>query len=338
MVILSCQLPYKLKQLHEKYGSVARIAPDELCFSTAEAMTDIYCNSQSRSCMPRDPYMYQVSPQDVHSILTVPGAEDHSRYRRVLNYAFSNRSLVQQEPLILQHVRLFISKLHQLSRKGPVDMFAWYSFVVSDIISDLSIGESFGCLQAAQYHPWVTLLSGSFKFSTYMGLARRFPPIPQILGALVPKDTARQAADHDNLTREKIRQRMHRAEGRPDFMQAVLENNNVKAKGMSEAEISSTFHLVLVAGLETLSSTITAVTYLLLKNPAALKKVVDEVRQAFEREEDITLLRSTKLPHVIGALNEGMRMIPPTPWGASRVVPGKGDIIDGSWVPGGVRI
>jgi cytochrome P450 len=121
-------------------------------------------------------------------------------------------------------------------------------------------------------------------------------------------------------------------------MQAVLENNNVKAKGMSEAEISSTFHLVLVAGLETLSSTITAVTYLLLKNPAALKKVVDEVRQAFEREEDITLLRSTKLPHVIGALNEGMRMIPPTPWGASRVVPGKGDIIDGSWVPGGVRI
>ena len=96
-------------------------------------------------------------------------------------------------------------------------------------------------------------------------------------------------------------------------MQAILENNNVKAKGMSEAEISSTFHLVLVAGLETLSSTITAMTYLLLKNPAALRKVIDKVRQAFKREEDITLFRSTRLPYVMGAINEGMYMIPPTP-------------------------
>jgi cytochrome P450 len=317
---------------------VVRIAPDELAFSSAEAWTDIYCNTQSRPCMPKDPVLYQVSPQDVHSILTVPAAEDHSRYRRVLNYAFSSRSLNQQEPLILEHVRVFISKLHQHSQDGPVDMFAWYNFAISDIIGDLSFGEPFGCLEAAEYHPWVSLLYNSIRFSTYLSLSRRFPILSRLLIALIPEATARKAAEHDNVTRAKIRRRMLTTDGRPDFMQAVLQNNNVKVKGMSDAEIGSTFHLVLVAGLETTATMITAVTYLLLKNPTAMQKVIDEVRQSFEQEKDITVSTSMKLRYLMAALNEGLRMIPPTPWGGPRIVPGRGEIISGSWVPGGVSV
>jgi cytochrome P450 len=288
--------------------------------------------------MPRDPIIYQVSPQDVHSILTVPSAEDHSRYRRVLNYAFSARSLSQQEPLILGYVQNLISSLRGESQNGPVDMFAWYSFAISDIISDLCFGEPFGCLESAAYHPWVSLLYSSFRFSTYVTLSRRFSLFHKLLIAFIPTSTVKEAAKHDNVTREKIRRRMLIEDDRHDFMHAVMQNNNDKgkAKGMTAAEISSTFHLVLVAGLETTATAITAVTYLLLKNPIAMQRTVNEIRNSFNEEEEITVARSIKLPYLIGVVNEGLRMIPPTPWGASRIVPGKGSIVNGSWIPGGV--
>lgn len=34
-------LPFKTKELHDKYGSVVRIAPDELSYNTSEAWQDI---------------------------------------------------------------------------------------------------------------------------------------------------------------------------------------------------------------------------------------------------------------------------------------------------------
>jgi hypothetical protein len=37
-------LPYEVKSLHDKYGPVVRIAPEELSYNCAEAWQDIYGN------------------------------------------------------------------------------------------------------------------------------------------------------------------------------------------------------------------------------------------------------------------------------------------------------
>jgi hypothetical protein len=37
-------LPYEVKSLHDKYGPIVRIAPDELSYNCAEAWQDIYGN------------------------------------------------------------------------------------------------------------------------------------------------------------------------------------------------------------------------------------------------------------------------------------------------------
>ena len=50
--------------------------------------------------------------------------------------------------------------------------------------------------------------------------------------------------------------------------------------------------------------------------------IVDEVRRAFEREEDISPLSKYKAAYVMGAINKGMRMIPPTPWERRHQDPG----------------
>ena len=68
------------------------------------------------------------------SILTVKSDVEHSRMRRVLAHAFSEKSMREQEPLIQEYVNLLMSYLHEAAEESPQNMVSWYEFVTFDII------------------------------------------------------------------------------------------------------------------------------------------------------------------------------------------------------------
>jgi cytochrome P450 len=74
------------------------------------------------------------SPNGVSSILTVESDVEHSRIRRVLAHAFSEKAMREQEPLIQQYIDMLIESLNIAAKKGPVDVVQWYEFVTFDII------------------------------------------------------------------------------------------------------------------------------------------------------------------------------------------------------------
>lgn len=90
---------------------------------------------------------------------------------------------------------------------------------------------------------------------------------------------------------------------------------------------------VLIAGSETTSSMLSGVTYLLLTNPDALRKVTEEVRTKFTSEEAITLTSVSCLSYMLACLNEALRSYPPVPFGMPRQVPKGGGIILGQHIP-----
>ena len=90
---------------------------------------------------------------------------------------------------------------------------------------------------------------------------------------------------------------------------------------------------VLIAGSETTSSMLSGVTYLLLTNPDAYKKVVHEVRTSFESEEEITLTSVSRLTYMLACLTEAMRSYPPVPFGMPRFVPKGGAKVSGEFIP-----
>lgn len=94
-----------------------------------------------------------------------------------------------------------------------------------DIIGDLSLGESFGCLQESNYHPWVSFLFNSFKAATFLGATRSFPTLTKILVRLVPKDLIQARIQHSEYTAEKVVKRRSMGAERGDFMSNVLRNN-----------------------------------------------------------------------------------------------------------------
>lgn len=92
---------------------------------------------------------------------------------------------------------------------------------------------------------------------------------------------------------------------------------------------------LIVAGSETTATLLSGVTYLLLRNPDAMKKATEEVRAAFGSEEDITLTSVSKLTYMLACLNEALRCYPPVAFGMPRIVPkGRGGVtITGQVVP-----
>lgn len=70
----------------------------------------------------------------VENILTVKSDVEHSRMRRVLTHAFSEKAMREQEPLIQEYVDLLMNSLHETAEEGPQNMVSWYNFVAFDII------------------------------------------------------------------------------------------------------------------------------------------------------------------------------------------------------------
>jgi len=79
-------------------------------------------------------------------------------------------------------------------------------------------------------------------------------------------------------------------------------------------------------------------TYHVLKNPKILRRLQHEVRLAFARYEDIDAAGAVPLKYLHALCLEAMRMYPPLPFAVPRTVPDGGAMVDGHFVPEGVRL
>lgn len=134
----------------------------------------------------------------------------------------------------------------------------------------------------------------------------------------------------------KVKGRLEQGESRPDFFSHIIKNQAYGEKALSLQEMESNSVLFLVAGSETTATTLSGTTSLLLRNPEAYAKVVNEVRSRFKTDAEITIESVNKLPYMIACLQEGLRCYPPVPTGFPRIVPAGGDTISGFFVPEGV--
>lgn len=139
-------------KLHEKYGSVVRIAPNELSYNTAQAWADIYSSRPGVGQMPK--YGGSGNQEGFGGLNMVNATiEDHSRMRRLVAHSFSDKAMKAQEPIIQQYVTLLMDKLHE--RAGQkIDITEWFNFTTFDLMGDLAFSESFHCLQRSEYNPW----------------------------------------------------------------------------------------------------------------------------------------------------------------------------------------
>jgi hypothetical protein len=163
--LLSGRGPFDTKLMHDKYGPVVRVSPNELHFNTAQSWQDIYGHRNGHVNFHKDPsHVGSVEPVIGVSTLTMSDDENHARQRRALAHSFSQKALSEQEHIIQGYVSTFIAQLGKMSaRDEQFNMVDWLNFTTFDIIGDLAFGEPFGCLEDGEFHFWVSLIFETVK-------------------------------------------------------------------------------------------------------------------------------------------------------------------------------
>lgn len=318
------QLDLSIKDFHSKYGDVVRFSPDELSFTSEQAWKDIYGHREHP--LMKDPAFYNLIKLGRDGAPSIFNADkfNHPRVRKALAHAFSEKALREQEPFVKPYVDLLIEKLRGVATSGmAADMVEWYNFTTFDVIGDLAIGKSFNCLQDSQYHSWVNGIWKSIKIGPYVRTMATYTDIERLFHLLAPKSLREARLRHEQYVRINTQERLAKGilRDRPDFLSYILKSRGTKDE-LSDKEVEANTSFLLLAGSETTATALSGTTYYLLKTPEALKKLTEEVRYAFEKEEDINFVScGERLPYMLACFTEGLRIYPPGPVAAPRRTP-----------------
>lgn len=342
--LLRGRLPLENKKLHDKYGSVVRVSPNELSFNSVQAWEDIYgFKTGGRKNMEKDPiHVGSVDPLPGASTLTMSDDANHTRQRRALSHCFSERALKEQEYIIQHYVDKLIENFRRLSNTGEeLNLVNWLNFTTFDIIGDLAFGEPFGCLDIGAFHSWVALMYETVKVGALEQATRRLAAVGSLLQRatmnLIPDHVRQRRRDHLAYSREKVLQRLaNDTTEHKDFIYYILKQK--EKYNLHQNEIILNGALFIVAGSETTANLLSGLFARLIWNPDKYRKLCEEIRSSFTSEDEITYQRTTPLPYLNACLEEGLRIHPPVPTGLARTVPEVGDMIDGHWIPGGVSV
>src|SRR6266699_4064628 len=98
-------------------------------------------------------------------------------------------------------------------------------------------------------------------------------------------------------------------------------------------ELQANCSTLIIGGSETTATLLAGATFFLLTNPAALKRLTEEIRSSFGSEREIDFASVGNLPYLLACLEEALRLYPPVPTGLPRLVPKGGANVCGEYIP-----
>ncbi|KAI1017797.1 hypothetical protein LB504_003823 [Fusarium proliferatum] len=319
----------KIYHLHQIYGDIVRVAPNELSFGYPEAWEDVMGHrKRGQAENGKDPDFWRGN-----DIYTLVGSdrERHSRLRKILSHGFSAQAMMEQQPVFQRYVNTMMKKLREVSSGGQsVEMTQWLNWATFDMAGDLIFGESFDCLEKAQYHPWVKLLYKHIEGFAVSTALIRYPFADTIIKFMTPKHVAQDIKAHSDFTKAQVGKRMAYENPRPDFMESMIR---AYEKGqVNHSELLANAHNLIIGGSETTATTLAGTIYLLATHRPILTKLYVEIKERFQSEEEIDLLSVQKLEYMFAVLHEGLRVYPAVPAAIPRKTSEAG-IIGNHYVP-----
>jgi cytochrome P450 len=332
-----------MQSLHNDYGTIVRSAPDELSFIDPQAWKDIFGHRRSgQPSFEKDPRFHGqdffTKPGEAAGITRSDDA-NHARQRRLLSAGFSDRALKEQEALLQGYVDVLVDKLRGQAESN-VNLMDWFNFTTFDIMADLTFAEPLHLLDNSSYSAWVSAVLGSFKLLAFQQFTRQIPGLERLMQYVIPKSMKEKRQRHLDFSARRVDNRLQMKTARPDIWTHVLrfgESDENKDRRLSLNEMYSISSTFMIAGTETTATLLSGLTYMLLKHPQKMQRLVSELRRTFATRQSITLEKLASLEYLNACVDEALRIYPPAPTGVPRIVPVKGAEICGRYVAGGVR-
>lgn len=126
----------KIAELHDEYGPIVRIAPNEVIISDKSAIREIYSTTQGRDFLKTDYYDPFTAFRP-----TIFGQRDphlHAKRKRIVSHGYSMNALQAMERFVQERVQLFMDNMREFSRTGEqINLGKWCHFFAFDVIGEL---------------------------------------------------------------------------------------------------------------------------------------------------------------------------------------------------------
>ncbi|RHZ49181.1 cytochrome P450 [Aspergillus thermomutatus] len=309
------QFTFQIARLHDKYGPIVRIGPNELHVSDPEYYEVIYSRDS-----PRNKYeYYQRTLNAPFALLNTIDHHQHRQLRAQLNPFFSNARIRKQEAAIKALVDKLCRRLEELKNTGqPLHIEHALTCYTTDVITDYSMGDGYHYLDAPDFIPqWYGTLNGTAKTMVFIRPVAWALPL---LLALPERVTAwlnpgmelffdfqrrcrkmikRIVAAHE----EKADKSVQNA-GRANIFDDIL-SSDLPAQHKSETRLAQEMQVMVSAGAETTAKAITYILFYLLNDPKTMEKLKAELETV---GEDPPLIQLEQLPYLTGVMLEGIRL------------------------------
>ena len=128
------------QKLHQKYGPVVRIGPNEVSIADTTALSPIF---GAKSWEKGKAYSFTASGGAATSETALSAIRDHKEHtarRRIWDRAFAIASLKGYQPSIEHRVQQLCDQLDNICRgDGELDLQEWIGYLVFDVMTDLVV-------------------------------------------------------------------------------------------------------------------------------------------------------------------------------------------------------
>ncbi|KAJ5925355.1 hypothetical protein N7454_007994 [Penicillium verhagenii] len=336
--------------LHQTYGPVVRISPDQYSISEIDAIKTVYGpGSKFAKSAWYDGWRH---PQQ-WSVFSDRNIKRHSETRKKFTGLYSMSSVVQYEPFVNSCIEIFFQRLDEFAdQKQVFDLGHWFQCYAFDVIGDITFGQRFGFLDRGDdIDGAINAVHRLLVYSTLVGIypewhARLFQTLTKfkISGAGGRAYIAKFVREKIALL-EKERNTMDKptTETSPtqDFLTKMMQARD------QDPEKVTDFHLAMMgqsnvgAGSDTTAISLSGIMWHLLKNPQVLRKLREEIRDFTEQGRcsvNITMKETQEMPYLQAVMKEALRLHPATGLPMWRVVPAGGAQLSGKFFPEGTVV
>ncbi|KAI0265784.1 high nitrogen upregulated cytochrome P450 monooxygenase 2 [Gloeopeniophorella convolvens] len=306
-----------MKGLHERYGDVVRVGPNELSIRDASLIHRVL----GQGGLPKGP-RWEGRPNPP-ALIAQRDPVKHMHHRKLWNRAFSSASLKEYEVVVAKRIRQLVDCLDNvIQRSGQkdgaeLDIGAWMNYFTTDFMGDMAFGGGFELMRDGgdKGGIWKLLESNIHMLSIFANIPYALPLLVFLAGDSGSVQRTRV------FSAERVMKRLEMGSKRKDLFYHLSGEELPEGERPAMKAIAMDGMLAIIAGSDTTSSVLTAIIHYLMRYPEVYDHLQQEVDATFPKgEEPLDVLTLSHMEWLNGCINEGLRLQPPVPSGSQRRV------------------
>ncbi|CAO2648458.1 Nn.00g077250.m01.CDS01 [Neocucurbitaria sp. VM-36] len=361
--------------LHRKYGSIVRIAPNEVMVSSPRSRKMIY--GAGSKFTKGDWYSATGdcgwSGDDQLDFLSELNMEKYRFQRRLIGGAYTPGFVKEVEghldEILQKNVKIMARRAGM-----SVNVDSYFDWFSSDCIQAVTFGETLGFIEANRDCGAMAFIHGLWLYMHWIGylptlhrirkwyinaIRPQLKPFWSCMGKLKwqqPKPAPQPPAQNETPCMESIfspgniqfgntqinlRAASKSRPSHPTTIADKLFQIQSEKPALTTPWIKEMCFANFNAGVETIGVTISTFLAYIMSHPgcqARIQEEIEEARKDGKLSEMPKLKEIEGLPYLSACLSESRRLHPPFAHTLARVVPSGGAELEGCWVPGGTTV